>query len=167
MSASGGNQIDLVGYYPGVIGQITRLHSLYYHENWGFDLSFEAQVARELSEFLERCRPERDLFLAARTHEQFAGSIVIDGRAEPEQGGRLRWYIVEPGLQGRGIGGLLMDKALDFCRRAGHGRVFLWTFAGLDQARRQYEKAGFRLAQEHRVAQWSSEITEQKFELTI
>jgi hypothetical protein len=40
------------GYFPGAVGKITELHAVYYHENWGFDISFETQVGRELSEFL-------------------------------------------------------------------------------------------------------------------
>jgi GNAT superfamily N-acetyltransferase len=167
MSAPNADQIKLTGYFPGAIGQVTSLHGFYYHENWGFDLSFEAQVARELAEFLMRYRPERDLFWAARAGAELAGSIAIDGGLDPGQGARLRWYIVDPRFQGQGLGARLLEAALDFCRRAGHRRIFLWTFAGLDQARRQYEQAGFALAEEHRAAQWSSEITEQKFDLIL
>lgn len=48
------------GYRPGVIGKITELHGSYYAENWAFDISFEAQVGRELSEFLRDFRVGRD-----------------------------------------------------------------------------------------------------------
>jgi len=167
MSGVKAAQIKLTGYYPGAIGQVTRLHSVYYNDNWGFDLSFEAQVAQELAEFLVRYRPERDLFLAARAQAELAGSIAMDGGLGPGQGVRLRWYIVDPRFQGQGIGNRLLGAALDFCRRAGHRRIFLWTFAGLDRARRRYEQVGFTLVEEHRVAQWGSKITEQKFELIL
>ena len=43
----------------------------------------------------------------------------------------------------------------------------LWTFAGLDAARRLYERAGFRLAEERRGTQWGIEVTEQRFELCL
>ncbi|MBU1275169.1 MAG: GNAT family N-acetyltransferase [Proteobacteria bacterium] len=156
---------ELVGYYPGVIGEVTRLHATYYARHWGFDLSFEAQVSRELAEFLQRAEPARDLFLAARGPAGFAGSVALDSAFE--EGTRLRWFIVEPAWQGRGLGRELIARCLDFARSAGHRRVFLWTFAGLDAARNLYEEAGFTLAEEHRVNQWGNEITEQKFELNL
>ncbi len=161
------DQVQLSGYYPGLIGQVIELHAVYYHQNWGLDLSFECQEARELSEFMTRYRQEQDLFLAALVKGVFAGSVGIDGSEAQNRGARLRWFIVAPRFQGRGIGGLLLGRAIEFCRRAGHGRVVLWTFAGLEEARRLYERAGFRLAEEYSVAQWGQRIKEQMFELHL
>ena len=48
--------LEITGYFPGVIGRITETHAVYYHENWGFDASFETQVGRELSEFIGELR---------------------------------------------------------------------------------------------------------------
>jgi len=63
-----------------VTGKITELHGSYYAENWGFDITFETQVARELSEFLLDFRVGRDFFRTARAGNRFAGSIAIDGK---------------------------------------------------------------------------------------
>lgn len=156
---------EFAGYYPGVIGEVTRLHATYYARHWGLDLSFEAQVSRELAEFLQRAEPARDLFLAARGREGLGGCVALDGA--PEEGARLRWFIVEPVWHGQGLGRELLSRSLEFARRAGHRKVFLWTFAGLDAARRLYEAAGFTLAEAHRVNQWGNEITEQRFELHL
>jgi hypothetical protein len=60
-----------------------------------------------------------------------------------------------------------MKKAIAFSTEAGHHRVFLWTFHGLDQARSIYERHGFRLSEEHRVNQWGTSLVEQRFDLTI
>lgn len=155
--------IDFQGYFPGLIGQVTRLHAVFYNENWGFDSSFETQVARELAEFVERFDPGRDAMLAATVNGELAGFIAVDGR--PAEGARTRWFIVKPGLQGQGLGKALMTRALEFCRKAGHGRVFLWTFKGLDAARKVYENAGFVLTEERKGAPWGPSIMEQKFEL--
>jgi len=84
-----------------------------------------------------------------------------------DEGARLRWFIVEPAWHGRGLGRKLLSQCLDFARQAGHRKVFLWTFAGLDAARRLYEAEGFTLAEEHRVDQWGNQIIEQKFELHL
>ncbi|MDP2788851.1 MAG: GNAT family N-acetyltransferase, partial [bacterium] len=80
---------------------------------------------------------------------------------------RLRWFIVGSGYSGTGIGSALMEKALGFCRDAGHGKVFLWTFKGLDTARKIYEKCGFVLADEYEDGAWGNRITHQKFELNL
>jgi GNAT superfamily N-acetyltransferase len=157
----------LTGYFPGVLGKITELHATYYHTHWGFDISFETQVGMELCEFMRTFRQETDGFWAALADNQFAGAVAIDGRQANEQGARLRWFIVEPGLQGLGIGRTLISTAVGFCRRVGHKQVFLWTFTGLDPARHLYELEEFRLAEEHDVNQWGTRIKEQRFVLAL
>jgi GNAT superfamily N-acetyltransferase len=66
-----------------------------------------------------------------------------------------------------GIGNLLMEKAVLFCREKNYRRVFLWTFAGLDAARYLYEKFGFTLCKEHEDNQWGKPVAEQMFELFL
>jgi GNAT superfamily N-acetyltransferase len=167
MNEVGTNDVVLTGYFPGVLGKITELHATYYHEHWGFDISFETQVGTELCEFMRRFRGETDGFWVARADGRFAGAVAIDGSRTKEEGARLRWFIVEPRLQGLGIGRTLISSAIRFCRRIGHKRVLLWTFEGLDQARHLYEREGFCLAEEHDVNQWGAWIKEQKFLLTL
>jgi GNAT superfamily N-acetyltransferase len=157
--------VELTGYFPGVVGKITELHAVYYHDHWGFDISFEIQVGRELSEFLGRFDPQWDGFWVAKLDGEFAGAIAIDG-GQPE-GARLRWFIVRPELQSAGIGSALIREAVDFCRNVGHKKIYLWTFKGLEAARNVYERHGFVLTEEHEVAQWGNLIREQKFELDL
>jgi len=161
------SDLTYAGYYPGVIGELTRLHAVYYHQHWGFDLSFEIQVGGESAEFFGRFDPRMDYFQAAREHEKLAGAIAIDGALGRTEGARLRWFIVEEPWQGRGLGRRLIGDAVEFCRRAGHARVFLWTFGGLDPARKLYEAHGFRLTEQHRVDQWGATIDEQRFDLEL
>jgi GNAT superfamily N-acetyltransferase len=160
-------EVRYTEYYTGVIGRITEIHAVYYHEHWGFDITFETQVGSELSHFMAGFVKGRDYFQAARTESDFAGAIAIDGSRAEDEGARLRWFIVDPACQGSGIGGRLIQKAMAFCRQAGHEKVFLWTFEGLHCARRLYERAGFRLAEEHDVEQWGTRIREQKFEVAL
>ncbi|MEW6137631.1 MAG: GNAT family N-acetyltransferase [Thermodesulfobacteriota bacterium] len=161
------NSLEITGYHAGVIGKIVEMHALYYHEHWGFDVTFETQVARELSEFMIELDPARDGFWAALYKGRFAGSISIDGRNSQAEGARLRWFIVDPNLHGLGVGSALIQEAVGFCRKAGHKRIFLWTFQGLHAARKLYERCGFRLIVEHAVDQWGTRIHEQKFELFL
>lgn len=160
-------KLEWRGYFPGVIGKVTELHAVYYHENWNFDVSFESQVGKELSEFFIHFNPQKDGFWTIRIEQALAGCIAVDGRVAEAEGARLRWFIVKSGLQGRGIGKRLLSRAVDFSKRAGHRNIFLWTFCGLDTARRLYERQGFKLTQEHALDQWGTSITEQKFELCL
>lgn len=157
----------LQGYFPGVVGQITEAHAVYYHSHWGFDVSFEAQVARELSDFAAAFDPGRDGLWVARQEERFAGSIAMDGRNAETAGARLRWFIVPPEFQGAGTGRQLIQRAVGFCRERSFSKIFLWTFEGLNAARRLYETSGFSLCEKHDVAQWGQLICEQKFELNL
>lgn len=167
MTNSSLSALDWSGYRPGVIGQVTALHAEYYARHWGFDLSFESQVARELSDFLCVLDPSRDFFVAAWQGRELAGAVALDGHSTPDEGARLRWFIVAEPWQGRGLGRELMRRLLDFARIAGHRRLYLWTFAGLDAARRLYDACGFGLAQEHPVDQWGGRIVEQRLDLDL
>jgi GNAT superfamily N-acetyltransferase len=159
--------IDIKGYYPGVVGKITELHAVYYFENWGFDVSFETQVGRELSEFVGQFDSDRDGLWVATKNGEFAGAIAIDGQNAFADGARLRWFIVAPERQGSGIGKELIMQAVDFCKRKRFPKIYLWTFEGLNSARNLYESAGFGLCEEDEVNQWGQTINEQKFELEL
>jgi len=74
---------------------------------------------------------------------------------------------VAPEFQRLGVGRRLILEAVDFCRKARHGRIYLWTFKGLDRARSLYESEGFRLAEENDIRQWENSITEQMFLLRL
>ncbi|MFW6138638.1 MAG: GNAT family N-acetyltransferase [Spirochaetota bacterium] len=165
MKSVGDSKVE--GYTPGVIGEITYIHGVYYHQNWGFDISFETQVAKELSDFMIEYQLGRDGLWVARMTREFAGSIVIDGRNAELLGLRVRWFIVPPAYQGAGIGRMLLGKAVNFCRESGYKKVYLWTFQGLRAARKLYLDKGFQLKEEHQVNQWGRNINEQMYELII
>ncbi len=167
MSATSSGRLGFRGYTPGTIGRITEAHAVYYHDYWGFDASFETQVARELAEFVTAFQVDRDGLWEVLADGRFAGSIAIDGKRAGAEGARLRWFIVVAAHQGGGIGRALIKEAIAFCRSKGYRSVFLWTFAGLRRARRLYEEIGFRLVAEQAVQQWGQPITEQKFELNF
>ncbi len=118
MTATGNHLWRLLA---GCHRKITELHAVYYHENWNFDISFETQVGRELSEFLRDFRDGRDFFRTATVGRRLAGSIAIDGKGAASEGARLRWFIVAPEFQRLGIGRRLIREAVGFCRDAGYG----------------------------------------------
>jgi len=155
------------GYIPGAIGRVAELHGKYYNKHWGFGPFFEAKVAQELSEFINRYNKDRDHFWIALFNEQIEGSITIDGIHAEDEGAHLRWYIVSDLFRGRGVGNLLIESAVKFCKEKNYKKVFLWTFEGLEPARHLYEKFGFRLIEQRKGNQWGKEVQEQRFELKL
>ncbi len=152
------------GYISGCIGRIVEIHATYYNRLAGFGVRFETKVAKELSEFCERYDSNRDGLWIALKNSRIEGSIAIDGINAEGQGAHLRWYIASEGIQGKGIGTVLLSSAMEFCQAKDYRRVYLWTFEGLRVARHLYEKFGFRLALQRRGTQWGTEVTEQLFE---
>lgn len=161
-------EVEIVsGYVPGAIGRITELQAVYYAKHWNLGLYFEAKHATELAAFLSRFDPAEDGAWLAKVGGEIVGGVFIDGN-DPE-GPRLRWFILDPAYQGHGIGNRLMTEAISFCKKAGHKRVYLTTFPGLNSARHLYEKFGFRLYAEEDGSHLTgtSALNEQKFELIL
>ena len=154
------------GYAPGVLGRITELHARYYHRAWGFGLFFEAKVAAGLAHFLHHYDPERDGLWTAVLDTQTIGSVAID-RQSAADAAHLRWFILAPEAQGRGVGTQLLNQALAFVDAARVPLVYLNTFAGLDGARRLYERSGFVLARQQEDTTWGVAVQEQRFERRI
>jgi GNAT superfamily N-acetyltransferase len=151
------------GYEPGALGRVVELHGRWYARHWKFGAYFEALVAQGLAEFLGHFDAARDGFWIARLGETVAGSVSLVG-ARDAGPARLRWFILDEGAQGRGIGRRLMQAAMDFSRAAGYRHVYLTTFAGLDAARALYEKHGFVLTHEAADRTWGVPVTEQRFD---
>jgi len=160
------------GAISGALDRVVAMHASYYAREHGMGEVFERKLADGLSEFLPRAqRPRNHLWLATtversgQTREtgQIVGSIAIDGEDLGGNQAHLRWFILDDGCRGQGVGAALLRKAVEFVEAAGFDRTVLWTFKGLDAARHLYEREGFRLAQEYAGAQWGVSLMEQRF----
>lgn len=160
------SEISLYEHRPEITENVIHHHDLYYRTNWGFDERFTAQVTSELGDFIESLDPERDGFWWAAKDGEFVGAIAVDGTTTPDEA-RLRWFIVPEEFQGDGIGAMLFDKALQFCRERDFTMVFLWTFKGLNAARKLYERNGFIMVAEVDFKGWGPEIMAQRFVLNL
>ena len=164
----GSESIELrEGYVPGAIGLIAGLHGSYYSRVWGSGSAFEILVARELSDFVERYDPAFDLLLTAHQHETMIGGLAMVGRNGDEAGARLRWFIVDPAYHGRGAGRVMLDHALRWAREHRFPKVFLWTVDDLPESRHLYDKAGFRVTEQHPGAEYSLMQHHVKMELLL
>jgi len=151
------------GYRPGGMGRCVEMHARYYARTAGFGRPFEAMLASGMAEFSGRLdRACNQLWLAIR-QGNVVGTVAIDGEDMGPGIAHLRWFIVDDGVQGGGIGRRLLSNAAAFCDQQGFPEIHLWTFRGLDAARHLYEAQGFSLAEERSGRQWGEEIMEQRF----
>lgn len=151
------------GYRAGMIGRITEMHGSYYAREHNFGSFFESKVAAGLADFSGRLdKPCNQIWLAMR-NERIVGSVAIDGEDLGNNEAHLRWFILDEGCRGSGLGRKLLVEALKFCDEREFSAVQLWTFNKLTAARRLYESLGFKLLKEWQGNQWGSSITEQQF----
>ena len=143
------------------------MHAAYYSREHGMGGVFERKMAEGLAEFWPRLvNPRNRLWLAttAGQNGQIVGSIAIDGEDLGAGQAHLRWFILDDGCRGQGVGSALLRRAIEFVDQGGFTRTVLWTFKGLDAARHLYEREGFHLVEEYAGAQWGVSLTEQRFE---
>lgn len=155
--------IDIVcGYRPGVVGRVAEMHAAYYAARVGFGWVFESQVASGMAEFVSRLEnPCNGLWIALQ-NGRIVGSVAIDGEDLGGGAAHLRWFIMDESCRGQGAGRRLMAEATAFCDRQGFSETQLWTFKGLDAARRLYDVFGFELAHEAPGDQWGGTVIEQQ-----
>ncbi|WP_347254480.1 bifunctional helix-turn-helix transcriptional regulator/GNAT family N-acetyltransferase [Leminorella grimontii] len=151
------------GYRPGLIGRVAEMHAAYYSTHSGFGQYFESKVASGIAEFVGRLDEPCNGVWAAMLNDRIVGSIAIDGQDLGNGEAHLRWFILDDGCRGSGVGKILIETALAFCDRHEFKATQLWTFKGLDAARRLYESHGFVLVHEEEGSQWGSVVTEQQF----
>ena len=151
------------GYRPGAIARCVEMHAQYYAREVGFGRAFEAKVASELAEFSARLDRPINQFWTAIEDGRIVGTVAIDGEDLGAGMAHLRWFIVDDATRGSGVGRRLLSDALAFCDGNSVPETQLWTFKGLDAARRLYEAQGFVQAEERAGRQWGEEVLEQRF----
>ncbi|MDF0697037.1 helix-turn-helix domain-containing GNAT family N-acetyltransferase [Rhizobium sp. MC63] len=149
----------------GDIGWIVQSQGRFYAEEYGWDLRFEALVAEVAGKFLANFDPEKEYCWIAERGGVNVGSVLVanggDGVA------KLRLLYVDKAARGLGLGKLLVDECIRFCRQKGYRELSLWTNDMLETARAIYIKAGFRLVSEERHRMFGPETNGQTWVLTL
>jgi GNAT superfamily N-acetyltransferase len=133
---------------PGDLGWVVQAHGEVYADEFGWDFTFEALVARIVADYAAGHDETREAAWIAQLDGERVGCVFCV-RADDELA-KLRILLVHPKARGRGAGDRLVSTCLDFARGAGYRRLTLWTNDVLVSARRIYQAHGFRLVDEER-----------------
>jgi len=157
--------IVLRPHEAGDMGWVVSAHGAIYAAEYGWDMRFEALVAKVAAEFIENFDPKRERCWIAELDGKRAGCVFVVER-EPEVA-QLRCLLVEPSARGHGVGRRLVEECLRFARSAGYRRMMLWTNKGLDSARKIYESVGFRLIGEQPHEDFGVPLVGQNWEMPL
>jgi GNAT superfamily N-acetyltransferase len=150
----------------GDIAAISDLHRRVYGLEFDLDERFVAAVARSVHDAVAAGWPERGgaVWLIERDGE-LAGSLGLTD--EGDGIGRVRWFVFEPELRGRGLGRSLIDELLAEARAASLRMLELETFSALAVAAHLYRDAGFELRSAATTDKWGPKIVYQRYELDL
>ena len=144
---------------PGDMGWVVQRNAAVYAEEFGWDSSYEALVARIVADYVDNRDPDAEAAWIAEVDGGPAGCVFCV--RENATTARLRLLLVEPWARGLGIGARLVEEVLRFARQAGYSDITLWTNDVLADARRIYQRAGFTLDNENRHHSFGKDLTGQ------
>jgi DNA-binding MarR family transcriptional regulator/N-acetylglutamate synthase-like GNAT family acetyltransferase len=132
---------------PGDVGWIIRRQTVLYHQEYGWDWTYEGLASRILGQFVAEFDPAKEDGWIAERRGAIVGSIFLMKSDDPAVA-KLRLLYVEPSARGTGLGRRLVATCIARARELGYRELTLWTNDVLVAARRLYQAAGFRLMSE-------------------
>lgn len=164
--AARADAIELRSPAPGDLGWVVQRHGELYSREYGWGVDFERLVARIVGEFAAAPSGPVQQCWIATVGSRRAGCIFLMPGAQLGVG-RLRLLLVEPWARGRGVGTRLATTCIDAARKAGCTYLTLWTNDVLVEARRIYERAGFRLTHSERHRNFGKSLVGQTWDLAL
>jgi GNAT superfamily N-acetyltransferase len=150
---------------PGDLGWVVMAHGEVYAQEFGWDTTFEALVARIVADYAADHDPTREAAWIAEVDGERVGCVFCV--ASDEATAQLRILLVHPAGRGFGLGARLVDECVEFARDAGYERIVLWTNHPLVAARHIYLEAGFILTDEEPHHSFGADLVGQTYELDL
>jgi DNA-binding MarR family transcriptional regulator/GNAT superfamily N-acetyltransferase len=149
----------------GDYGWVVECNGHLYHQEYGWDSSYEALVARIVADYLDNRDLKRENAWIAETRGARVGCVFC--MRENDETARLRLLLVDPAARGLGLGTALVDECVGFARRVGYQRMVLWTNDVLTSARRIYQRAGFELVESAPHHSFGHDLVGQTWQLPL
>jgi DNA-binding MarR family transcriptional regulator/GNAT superfamily N-acetyltransferase len=158
---------------PGDIGWVVARHGALYAHEYGWDMRFEALVARIAADFIDRFDAAREACWFAERDGVDVGCVFLvqsrdDATQQPLAGvAQLRLLLVEPSARGLGIGRRLVGECTRFAQNAGYRSIKLWTNKVLAAARHLYQEEGYRLVASEAHHSFGHDLVGETWELAL
>jgi DNA-binding MarR family transcriptional regulator/GNAT superfamily N-acetyltransferase len=150
---------------PGELGWVVQRNGAIYAQEYGWDETYEALVARIVADYASGHDPRTESAWIAELDGEPVGCVFCMRKSESVA--QLRLLLVEPHARGMGLGDRLVAECLRFAKRAGYAEMMLWTNDVLVHARRIYENAGFELAESERHHSFGHDLVGQIWKLPL
>jgi GNAT superfamily N-acetyltransferase len=144
-----------------------------YAQEYGWDMRFEALVARIAASFVEQFDPSCEAcWIAERDGSQIGCVFLVQARDEATQTAepgtaQLRMLLVEPSARGLGLGVALVNECERLARQVGYRRIRLWTNSLLLAARGIYQRAGYKLLASEPHHSFGHDLVGETWELSL
>lgn len=157
----------LRSHRPGDMGWAVQRHSVLYAQEYGWDVTFEALVAKITADFIDHFNVKRENCWIAERYGESIGCIFLVQHPQEPTTAKLRLLLVEPSARALGLGKALVGECVQFARFAGYKKVTLWTQSILVAAHKIYQKAGFKLILEEPHHSFGKDLIGQTWELNL
>jgi peptidyl-dipeptidase Dcp len=148
---------------PGDIGFIIHLHGKLYSEEYGYGVAFESYVAKGFHEFIANHKSGKDGVWVCEHNHRIIGFLLLMDRGN--NSAQLRFFIMEPGYRGMGLGKKLIDEFMKLLKTNGYKHAYLWTTHEQHAAANLYLKRGFVLTEEKESTSFGKSLKEQRYDL--
>jgi len=158
-------EVTLRPHRIGDVGWVIERQARLYADEYGWNGEYEALVSEIGAAFIRNFKPGREFCWIAELGRERAGAAFLVEKNSDEA--QLRLLHVERSARGHGVGSSLVAECIATARTAGYAKLMLWTNDVLTDARRLYERAGFRLTREEKHVSFGKHLTGQFWEMEL